>query len=180
MAFFPLSFPIPLHYFHKTAWHISLFSFKRTNEDKKATAKWSRRGFACSDSWWLWVWRFPAACPIGCLLFPKRSNGELPCACSDTVKPSGMADYGAKYWSLPHTCQNSPHPLIRISPLCLTGTSRINLRTSWGGGECSEWGIIVTSCLASSLLSFEMTPNCLSNASSLCDNQTYFPHFITV
>lgn len=31
----------------------------------------------------------------------------------------------------------------------------------------------MTSCLASSLLSFEMTPS-LSNAHSLCDNQTYF------
>lgn len=39
-------------------------------------------------------------------------------------------------------------------------------------------GIIVTSCLASSLLSFEMTPNCLSNAPILCDNQTYFPRLI--
>lgn len=40
-------------------------------------------------------------------------------------------------------------------------------------------GIIATSCLLPFLLSFEMTPTCLSDVLQLCDNQTYFPPFIT-
>lgn len=98
----------------------------------KSKATWSTRGIICFDSWWLGVWCFSAACLLGGLptrlpvcSFPSPSNGELQSARSDTVKPSGMADYGAKYWSLPHMCQNSPHPLIRISPSRHTGTNRI-------------------------------------------------------
>lgn len=35
VAFFSLSFPLPLHPHHKAVWQSSLFSFKRMNEDKK-------------------------------------------------------------------------------------------------------------------------------------------------
>lgn len=80
----------------------------------KSKAKWCMGGTAGFDSWWDFS-----------PLLPKPSNGELRSAPGDTVKTSGTADYRAKYWSLPHTCQNSPHPLIRISPSCHTGTNRI-------------------------------------------------------
>lgn len=79
--------------------------------------------------WFMMAAGLAAACLLGWLparrLLPKRSNGELRSARSDTVEASGMADYGAKYWSLPHMCQNSPRPLIRISPPRHTGTNRI-------------------------------------------------------
>lgn len=81
---------------------------------------------------WLWFMMAGTFCgslqpgsSTGRLPLPQPSNGELQSAHSDTVKPSGAADYGAKYWSLPHMCQNSPHPLIRISPSRHTGTNRI-------------------------------------------------------
>lgn len=132
MAFFFHSFPLPLHPYHKAVWQSSLFSFKRMNEDKKQSKIEHERHHLL----WFMIWpgsavrlcSLPAwlpACAPARLLLPKRCNGEPQSSHSDTVKPSGMADYGAKYWSLPHMCQNSPHPLIRISPLRRTGTNRI-------------------------------------------------------
>lgn len=119
-----LSFPFCSH--HKPAWQSSLFSFKRMYEDKKQ----SKMGHGRHP--WLWFTMAGTFCSspqpgssAGRLLPPQPSNGELQSAHSDTVKPSGAADYGAKYWSLPHMCQNSPHPLIRISPSRHTGTNRI-------------------------------------------------------
>ncbi len=131
IAFFFLSFPLPLHPYHKPVWQSSLFSFKRMNEDKKQSKMEHERHHLL---WFMMAGSLPVLCSLpawlpACsparLLFPKHSNGELQSARSDTVKPSGMADYGAKYWSLPHMCQNSPHPLIRISPPRHTGTNRI-------------------------------------------------------
>lgn len=79
--------------------------------------------------WFMMAGSLAVLCSLGSsparLLLPQPSNGELQSARSDTVKPSGTADYGAKYWSLPLMCQNSPHPLIRISPSRHTGTNRI-------------------------------------------------------
>lgn len=131
MAFLFLSFPLPPHHHHKPVWQSSLFSFKRINEDKKRSKMEHERHHLL---WFIMAWSLavvcsrPAwlsACSPARLLLPKPSNGELRRARSDNVKPSGMADYGAKYWSLPHMCQNSPHPLIRISPSRHTGTNWI-------------------------------------------------------
>ena len=130
-TFLFLSFPLPLNPITHQSDRVH-FSPLRGWMKIKSKATWSTRGITCFDSWWLGVWCFSAACLLGRLparlpvcSFPSPSNGELQSARSDTVKPSGMADYGAKYWSLPHMCQNSPHPLIRISPSRHTGTNRI-------------------------------------------------------
>lgn len=166
------TFPAP---HHKPAWQSSLFSFKRMNEDKKQSKMEHESHHLL---WFMMAGNLEALCSLSAP-FPSHLMESCSLLAVDTVKPSGTADYGAKYWSLPHMCQNSPHPLIRISPSRHTGTNRIYYRTSWGGGERSKWGIIVTSCLAAFLLSFEMTLNCLSNAPGFCDNQTYFPLLIT-
>lgn len=117
MSFLFLSFAASLHLYHKAAWHSSLFYFSRMNDEFIKKKKASRTEQARRRL----LWSAFGARP----LLPKRCNGEPRSAHSDTVKPSGIADYGAKYWSPPHMCQNSPHPLIRISPPCHTGTNRI-------------------------------------------------------
>lgn len=97
----------------------------------KGIAEWSKRAIACFDSWWPRVQPLlssPLVCPRPRLPSspPWPANGEPLSARGDTVKPSAAADYGAKYWSPPHTCHPHPpktlRPLIRISPFQRTGT----------------------------------------------------------
>lgn len=92
------------------AWQSSLFSLKRMNEDKRQS-KMEQESHRL-----LWFMMAGSSAspllssslrPI-CLPLPRPANGELRSARGDTVKPSAAADYGAKYWSPPHTCQNFP------------------------------------------------------------------------
>lgn len=77
------------------------------------------------------------------------------------------------------TCVKTPSSLNQNFP-CVpqTGTAGIHYGHVWRVARELP-GIIATSCLLPFLLSFEMTPTCLSDIFQLCDNQTYFPPFIT-
>lgn len=77
------------------------------------------------------------------------------------------------------TCVKIPSSLNYNFP-CVpqTGTAGIHYGRVWRVARELP-GIIATSCLLPFLLSFEMTPTCLSDVLQLCDNQTYFPPFIT-